>query len=312
MLSNTLIIVGLIALFYVLGKAADVVIVNVRQIAERLGIHIFFLGLILGFFTSLPELSIGVNALITDTSTISLGNLLGGVIVLFGLVLGGSLILNRRIKTDGKVGSIVPMLAFMFLPIILGLDGKLSLLEGLLIILAYGFLMYHLYRTHKERDVEKRITISRAEFLKKILFVAGGTVFVILVSDLVIQLTLMLLTRFNIPQFITGLLFFSIGTNLPEITVTLRSWKRHIKELSISNLIGSALANTLIVGVFAFIRPFEIPRTSSFIVTGVFMLLIFVAFARFYRTERELTKYEGMALVALYLFFVIIQASLFI
>ena len=311
-MSDILIITGLVALFYVLGKAADVIVVNVRHIAERLGIHIFFLGIILGFFTSLPELSIGINALITDTSNISLGNLLGGIIVLFGLILGGSIILNRRIKTDGKAGSILPMFILIFLPIVLGTDGKLSLPEGLLIIVAYFFLVYHLYRQHKDRDIEKRISISPAEFVRKILFVIGGTIFVILISDLIIQLTLMLLTRFNIPQFITGLLFFSLGTNLPEITVTVRSWKRHIKELSISNLMGSALANTLIIGLFAFIRPFEIPTNVSFVVTGLFMFLIFVAFTRFYKTDNALTKYEGMVLVGLYLLFVIVEASAFI
>lgn len=311
-MSDVLIITGLVALFYVLGKAADVIVVNVRHIAERLGIHIFFLGIILGFFTSLPELSIGVNALITNTSNISLGNLLGGIIVLFGLVLGGSLVLNRRIKTDGKIGNILPMLVFMFLPILFGMDGKLSLLEGLVIIIAYFFLIYHLYTQHKDRDAEKRISISRTDFIKKGLFVIGGTIFVILVSDLIIQLTLTLLDRFHLPQFITGLLFFAIGTNLPEIMVTIRSWKRHIKELSISNLMGSALANTLIIGVFAFIRPFEIATSTSFVLTGLFMILIFTAFARFYKTEGALTKYEGFALIALYLLFLVAQTALLV
>lgn len=310
--SNVLIILSLIALFSALGKAADMVVVNVQQIAERLNAHVFFLGIILGLLTSLPEFSIGINTLVTDTNNVSLGNLLGGIITLFSLVLGGSIILNRKIRTDGKTASILPALIFLLLPIIFSADGIISFIDGIVIVVAYFALVYHLYEQHREHHFEKRVPISRAEFIKKWLFVAGGTTFVILISNLIVKLSLTLTNRFNVPQFIVGVLFFAIGTNLPEITITVHSWKHHIRELSLSNLIGSALANALMIGIFAFIKPFRITSPISFMITSAFMFLVLALFSHFYKTDRALTKYEGVTLVALYLFFVILQVALFV
>ena len=42
-----LLIISLIALFYVLSKAADLVVINIKKIAEELGVRVFLFGLIL-------------------------------------------------------------------------------------------------------------------------------------------------------------------------------------------------------------------------------------------------------------------------
>lgn len=303
---------AIILLFYILGKSADIVVLNVRKIGERFGIRIFFLGLIIGFLTSLPEFSIGVNALITGTADISFGNLIGGIFVLFGLVLGLSIVLNRKIHTDGKLSTILPIVSYLLIPLFLGLDGSISLLDGTVLILLYFFIVYHAYAKGHHIEREVRVSVTKKDMMKMFFSLVAGIAFIIVISHLIIELSLVLLERFNVSKMLIGLLFFSIGTNLPEIIVTIRSWKRNVEELSLSNILGSALANILIVGIFSFVSPIAIAANGFYFVTIISMAIILGFFAFFYETGRELTRREGILLIGIYAVFVIIQSVFFL
>lgn len=70
-------IVILLVLFAALGLAADLAVKNIRSIALTLRLKLFSLGIILGIMTTLPELSVGINATIEDAAGLSVGNLMG-------------------------------------------------------------------------------------------------------------------------------------------------------------------------------------------------------------------------------------------
>lgn len=101
-MSTGIIFLFLLLLFIILGIAADVVVRNIKYIATVLKVRLFAFGIVLGLATSLPELSVGINAMMNEASSLSVGNLLGGIIVIFGLILGTSLIFNRSVETDGS------------------------------------------------------------------------------------------------------------------------------------------------------------------------------------------------------------------
>ncbi len=306
MLTNIGIIVSLVVLFYFLGKSADLVISSVTKISRRFGIKIFFSGIILGFFTSLPELSIGVNALLNKIPNISLGNLLGGPIVLLGLILGASLILNRKTSTDGEIYKFLPILIFITLPFLFGLDNVLSRFEGIILIFAYLVLIYNLYLQNKNKK-DKVVCFSKKELLKQFSLTVLGLILLVVIANFIIRLTMILLGGFNVSVFAIGAVLFTLGTNLPEIIITIRSWKRHIKELSISNLIGSSLANPAIIGLFALIKPIYLKADLSFYLLMAFTLILFAFLLRFYKTNKELSRREGVVLVGIYGIFLVSQ-----
>ncbi len=303
-MSTTLIIVFLIVLFYLLGKTADIVVLTIRRIGELFDIRIFFLGILLGLFTALPEFSIAINAVITGIPEVSLGNLLGGIVVLLSLVLGGSIVLNRSIITDGKIGNILPILVYLFLPIIASLDGNLNILEGLVLIVFYFLLIFHLFRQNKNHEQAKRIEIKKSLLLKSGFVILSGIVFVILISNLILRLTQTLLQSYQIPAFVVGLLVFSIGTNLPEISVMIRSWFRKVQELSIGNLMGSAIAHVLIIGILSFTKTIYINLDITFISLYFFISILLIAFGYFYKTGRVFSFREGIMLLVAYLAFI--------
>lgn len=307
MLNTIGIVIALVALFYAIGKLADIVVVNVRTIGQRLGIKVFFLGLIVGLLTSAPEFFIGVQALAQDTPEISLGNLIGGIIVLFGLILGGSILLNRRITTDGKIWNILPVAFYLALPLFLGLDGELSFVDGFLFLVSYFLIVLHIYKTNKVESGGHRFELEHHKLLKKMFVSLVGIVGVIVLSNLIVRLALLLVQNLSISPFIIGLLFFGVGTNLPEITVTIRSWYRHIRELSFAHLIGSAMANILIMGIFALARPLPVAVGGTYyVLLAIFLLLLgFLVWA--YESDRAFTRREGFLFLGFYVVFLVTQ-----
>ncbi len=308
-MDNFGIILILIALFYLLGKAADLVVVNLKKISQTLGIKIFFTGVILGFFTSLPELMVGINALANNVTTLSFGNLMGGIMVLFGLILGVSIILNRKITTTGNLSQSMPLVTYLFLPLLFGLDGRLNSLEGLTLIVLYFLLLFYLYQknrnSHSQEDLP--VNVSQGKVLQKIFFCLLSLAAIIILANLIIRLTLTLLNNFGISAFLTGLLLFALGTNLPEIAIAIRSWRKHIKDLSLNTLMGSALANVFFIGIFSFIRPITFQVTTPYFILMIFMVLLLAAFVIFYQSDKKFSRWEGLALLMIYFIFLFSQ-----
>lgn len=312
-MQNILLIFPLLFLFYLLGKAADIVIVNIREIGKKIGIDIFFLGIILGFLTSLPELFIGINSIANDIPEAALGNLFGGIMVIFGFVLGINLILNRKIKTNGEISEYLFAFMYMLFPLLLGLDGKLGYIDGLTLIMLYVYLLYILYVKQKEKNhFQISINKNSNDILKKVFYIIFGIILIIVISELIVKLLLILLNGLNLSIFIIGLILFSFGTNIPELAVSIRSCKKHASDLAISNLVGSAMSNVVIIGIFSFARPFIVEVNSSYFALIFFTISIFAVFLYFYKTERLLTKKEGFALLAIYILFLIVQVGFLI
>lgn len=299
-------ILALLALFYILAKSADLAINNLRIIGQKLDIGVFFLGLVMGFFTSFPEMAIGINTIVNNVQNISLGNLFGGVMVLFGLVLGINIFLQKKIKAEQSLWQFGSILLFLIIPIILGLNGTLGLIEGLVIILGYFILLFIMYRNQKH-TTEIPHLIDKKGLIKNIFLFLLGVVLVLVVANFTVEITSTILSELPLSKFVIGIIIFAIGTNFPEIIVSIRSWKNNIKELSFSNLLGSGMANMLLIGIFSIMKPFHLTIDASYYILlfGIIFLLILVFI--FYKTNNSLKRKEGIFLIVVYLVFIALQ-----
>jgi cation:H+ antiporter len=308
MILNILAIIFLIILFLILSKSADIIVLNLKKIGERLGIKIFFLGIILGIMTSLPEMAIGINSVINDVPTIAFGHLMGGIIVLLGLVLSISIILNRKMNTDARSWPFMVTLIFLFLPLVLGAKGELNFIDGIVMTVGYFLLIYCLYKKNKGKRIVRIGLIRKRESRNSVIFIILGLVGIIITSNLILKTTLFLMGDYDLSEaFIVGLLFYSIGTNLPELTIALRSFKRKTEELSFSNLLGAAMAHVLILGILSLSRTIQIEIDFSYIFLTIFSFVFLITLFIFYKTDRLLSRIEGIVLLCMYLMFVFVQ-----
>lgn len=299
----------LVFLFYVLARAADVLVKNVRVLAKHLGINVFFLGLILGVLTSTPELSIAVNSAVNKVPAMSYGNLIGGIPVVLALILGMNAVLQRKISTrEGKI-HIAYAVPLLVLPALLGLDGQISGIDSALLLISYSLFMIISFRENRKRfTFDFRLATDR-HVASAISYIFGSLLVILLTSNLIVRFTLELLQVIHVPPFIIGLVGFSIGTNIPEIAVAFRAWRNHSQAVSVSNLLGSAMANVLILGVLSFMTSVTVNADISFYVMTFLLAALLVMFGFMYRSGNKITRREGALLLAMYGLFLLSQVG---
>lgn len=90
-----------------------------------------------------------------------------------------------------------------------------------------------------------------------------GAALVLVGADKLTDGSVALARRFHIPEIVIGLTIVAFGTSLPEFIVSLFASIQNAPAMSIGNIVGSNLFNTLmIVGMSAVVCPIAISRST--------------------------------------------------
>jgi len=126
-------------------------------------------------------------------------------------------------------------------------------------------------------------------------------------SNYVVKYSNLLAHDMNIPALIIGLFMVAIGTSLPELVSGINAVLQGHSEMSIGNVLGSVIANsTLILGISALIFPMQ-SNLLLFIISASFMVLVGVVFTAFVEEGNKITWFEGLSLIMMYIFFLIVE-----
>ena len=140
-----------------------------------------------------------------------------------------------------------------------------------------------------------------------LIFVVGLAV-LIKSADFLVQGGASVAKRLGVSPLVVGLTIIAFGTSLPELLVTMISGLRNNADLAVANLIGSNIANVLVVlGIAAIIRP--LPVHDSTVVSEVPFSLIaallvgFLANAALFSSTHELSISRLDGGILLFFFF---------
>lgn len=291
-----------------ISKSASFVIDSIVRLAQRARISDFTLGFfILGIATTTPEIFIGINSAVDGVPQLSMGNLLGGIIVLLSLVVGLVAVITGKVSfRDTFTPKEMLFTAFLIIsPSFLIFDGFISRVDGLLLLVFY--LVFFVIMNRKETFIEHiRDEIFKEPLdvfkltVKLILGIAG----LILFSKIIVGTALTFSNLLSIPALVIGLLLLSIGTNLPELSLGVAT-RNHHKQLAIGSFLGSAAANIPVLGLVALIYPISIPSTTKVIISIFILLLTVGCFSYFAQTKRTITRKEGFLLLLIYTLFLL-------
>jgi cation:H+ antiporter len=99
-----------------------------------------------------------------------------------------------------------------------------------------------------------------------ILFILLGFFLLIKGADYLVEGASNIAKKFHIPEIVIGLTIVAIGTSMPELMVSLNAAIKGLSEISIGNVIGSNLANLLLIlGVTSIISPLIFKRETRLI-----------------------------------------------
>ena len=117
-------------------------------------------------------------------------------------------------------------------------------------------------------------------------------------ADLMIRGASRLARKLGVSALVIGLTVVAMGTSMPELLVGVVASVRESGDIAIGNVVGSNVANiALILGVAALIRPVRVQMRLLVREVPV-MIFVTLAFYIFALHGRELSRWDGLALIA--------------
>ncbi len=306
----TNLIVFLIACI-VLVTSGSLLVKTLTKIAAFLKMSEFVVGfIIMAFATSIPELFVGVTSALAGKSALALGNVIGANIINLTLVIGIAILLGRGIKIESKKTKTdsLYMVLIAALPMVLMIIGSsLSRIDGIILLAAFALYARRILKQRRLFKKEIEDGIKKTEIILTTILFVFSLALLFLSARFVVKYATLLSVDLALPPIIVGLFIISIGTTLPELTFGSRAVLAGHSEMALGNLIGSVIVNsTLVLGITAIIFPIT-ANLLLFSVSAIFMVVVAFLFATFVESGDKLYVKEGISLILLYVFFVIIE-----
>ena len=298
----------LIACIFLAGSS-NLVVKSLVKISKYYEFSEFVIGfIIIAFATSLPELFVAIMSSLSKIPALSLGNVIGSNIVNLTLVIGIATLLGKRVKIETEIEKrdIFYSSIIALLPLVLFLDHQLSRTDGIALILVFFLYVARLY---VQRKKFKKVVdgVVRKEIPKEVIIFVFSLVTLLLSSKFIVQFASLLAIELALQPIFIGLIILSIGTTLPEISFEAHSVIKGYSGMALGNLLGSVVTNSaLVLGVGATICPIE-AYFPSFLTGAIFLIALLGIFSIFAKTNKEISRKEGIVLLIFYVLFIIVN-----
>ncbi|MCR5626108.1 MAG: calcium/sodium antiporter [Lachnospiraceae bacterium] len=306
-------VVILIVGFALLIKGADFFVDGASGIAKRFGIPELVIGLtIVAMGTSAPEAAVSIAGAFKGSADISIGNVVGSNIMNILLILGVTAVIRTLAFEKSTIKIELPFLLIisaMFT--VLGLDGVMSRMDG--IILWLVFIIYLIYLFKKSKN-DKQETGENAAAEKPIwlilIFVVGGMFMIVFGSNIAVDAASKIASAFGMSERLIGLTIVAFGTSLPELVTSVTAARKGNADIAIGNIVGSNIFNYLfVIGTSALIIPINF--ASQFIRDSIIAIAVAALLWVFALLTKKLDRKSGVVFlicfVAYYAFIMIGQ-----
>lgn len=298
-----------------LVKGTEILVGALSRLSAKTGWDKFGLtALIIALSTSLPELLVGVTAAVEGNPTLSLGNVLGSNIANVSLVIGGAALIGGSVGVVGEFLRRDFFTAFLVgaLPLLLLLDGKLSRLDSLVLVVVYGIYNWTVLRGRRVYSQTRQPVFVRilrrlrdGETGREIVWLVAGAGLLMVAADVLVRTAVSLAQAAQVPLFLVGMLVVSIGTVLPELSFEIEAIRKREVGMVFGNLLGTIVTNAaLVLGVVGLISPISVPAgIRAYLIATIAFVVVFGVFWLLVRTKRRLDRWEGAVLILIYLVF---------
>ena len=284
MIDVLMIIGGLVLLFFA-GEGAV-------SLATNFGLSSLLVSaVIVGFGTSMPEMTVSISAALKGAADISVGNVVGSNIANILLIIGmASIIAPIAISAKAVRRDTLAMLLATFIMLGLSALGVIQFFYGLLMLAILGGYIAYSYSQdkkakaavveHIQEDVVGEEMIATP---KAVLYSLAGLIGLIIGAYMMVEGAVAIARDFGISEAVIGLTIVAVGTSLPELaTAAVAAFRKHT-DVILGNILGSNIFNIFsILGVTALITPVPVnPQIAAFdvwVMTAVALWLSFYLF----------------------------------
>jgi cation:H+ antiporter len=304
-----LLLAGLVLLTF----GADVLVKGASSLAGSLNISPLIIGLtVVAFGTSAPEMSVSVSSAFKGAADIAVGNVVGSNICNVLLILGLSAIAASLVVQKQLVRFDIPIMIYGSLIVLLmGIDGVISRLDGLLLflgIVAYTIFLIKEARREGVATVDGVDDISPPQPLwKNIILIVVGLVMLVLGSQWLVDGAVEIAKYFGLSELVIGLTIVAVGTSLPELATSVMASLKGERDIAVGNILGSNIFNIgAVLGLSGLIAPNGLPvAQSSLIIDIPVMILVALACLPVFLANYTVTRSDGVAFLACYVVYVL-------
>ncbi|RKY73868.1 MAG: sodium:calcium antiporter [Candidatus Latescibacterota bacterium] len=307
--------------FLIIIKGADWFVGSAVTIAEATGIPKIVIGAtIVSVATTFPEFCVSFIASLMKHPGTAVGNSIGSAVCNIGLILGTSVLVKPMVvqkKTALRQGAF--MIAAGVLVTLLAIDGQLSHLNGLLLLVGLVcYIWYSVRRSAKQPNCTANNTprtaggewLCQQRFSSILRFCIGG-LSVGLGSVLLVQNAAVIARWLGVPELIIALTLVSVGTSLPEYVTSLTAIVKGHGDLGVGNVLGADVLDILwVLGASSLVRPLSIQRQTQ-VLDFPFMLLLMGLCVLFSSTGQRIYRWQGATLFGIYAIYLLLMFHLF-
>ena len=252
-------VLTLVGGFLLLGWSSERFVDESVGLAHRLSMSPFVIGIVIvGFGTSLPELTVSALSAFNAHTDLALGNAYGScsynIAVILGLL---ALIHPLRIKPRIRRGILTLLLVVTLISAaILALCQGVSRLGGVVLLILFALYVTRLLRPDARHAIPTAATENGSD--GRPLPLAVSLAVLLGSSALVVWSAEAIARQLGVPELAIGLTVVAAGTSLPELTTSIVALRRRQTDLMLGNILGSNLFNMLaVVGISAILHPLD-------------------------------------------------------
>lgn len=299
--------------FVLLIKGADFLVNGASSLAKRFNVSDIAIGLtVVAMGTSAPELVVNIISGGVETNgpdafpthDIVFGNIIGSNIFNIFMILGISSVIYPLTVQRNALWKEIPyslLATFIFFILVndvmffeaernaLGIGDALILIGMFVVFLVYIFM--NLTRNPDDSELVEDIVIHGS--VKTTVMITLGIAGLIFGGKMIVDNAVEIATAFNVSEKLIGLTILAAGTSLPELATSAVAAFQKKSDLAVGNIVGSNIFNLLLViGATGLIHaplgfPISLNMDLYFVMTGTFMLFIFMFTFAKYKLDRS-------------------------
>jgi cation:H+ antiporter len=291
-------------------RGADLVVYGITRYARKLGLSDLLIGLVVvALAASMPEIISSVTGLMLGKEDVLFGTMLGTNLVHLSLVLGVLALVGKKIKLEaGLLHNRIWVLGVVLLiPFALMLDGNLSRVDGLILIILYTLYLGWIW--HRETSLH---ALKKRVLLKTI--ARDGLIFVLSLIAILLSGRWLVFSSLNlaalagIPTYFISLTVLAFAGALPDFAVGLRSVFRGHQDVGVGDVLGSVTLELLLFfGLVGLLHPLTVSVPT--VLPAMIALTCALAVVLWRVSKKSMTWKHGLVLVGIYVAFIAFEAG---
>ncbi len=301
----------ILGLAMVIG-GANALVDGASSVARKTGVSEFVIGLVIvGFGTSLPELVVSVTGALARNSDIAVGNVIGSNIFNTSLILAVSAMFAPIVITrQNKFRDIPLTILVTFLVVILGYNGGLNRLEGIIMVVLFALYIFWSFRTDADASEEKPEDAKDFTSFAAMVLIIGGLACLILGGRLFVRSAETIARLLGVSDKFIAITVLAMGTSLPEFVTTVVALAKKRSQMALGNILGSNVFNLLLIlGISAVISPTSFARIDVWDYVALLLSIILVWTGIYTGKKDKLDRFDAGLMLLL---FVAYMTKLFI